>query len=174
MAFGIDDALTTAAAGISLADTVVETIKKYSANKMSYDFEQLIGEARITLLRNIDDADLELARFERTIVDKGIDTNMRLTDLVAKASFWKPFEQHRLSQIQKRLNAFSDGVYSTGDDIAALARCHQQTYEMGISVADSVATKHRLHSDLLNAKSLKEAISILRRRLVDYKRSLGG
>jgi hypothetical protein len=172
MAFGIDDALMTAAAGISLADTIVETIKKYRANKMDYDFEQLIGEARITLLKKIDDADLALTQFERTIVDKGIDTNMRLADIVAKTSFWKPFEQHRLSQIQKQLNAFSDSVYSTGDDIAALARCHEQTYEMGSSVVESIDTKHRLHSDLLNAKSLKEAITILRRRLGDYKKSL--
>ena len=172
MAFGIDDALTNAAAGISLADTIVETINKYRAKKLDYDFEKLISEARVTLLGKIDDADLALTQFERLVASNGINVGMRLSDVVAKTPFWKPFEQHRLSQIQKQFFAFSDSVYSTGDDIAALARCRQQISEMGISVVASIDAKHKLHSDLLNAKSLTEAIEILRRRLRYYKDSL--
>jgi len=172
MAFGIDDALMTAAAGISLTDTIVETIKKYRAKKIDYDFEQLIGEVKVSMLKRIDDADFALMQFERMLVDRGVDLNMSLADVIAKTSFWKPWEQRRLAQIRETLNNFSNTVYASGDDIAALARCKDQIREMGMSIVQTINSKHQLHQNLLNAKSLKEAIEILRNRLADYKNTL--
>ena len=172
MAFGIDDALATAATGINLADTIVETIKKYRSKKLDFDFEQLISEVKTTMLGRIDDADLALTQFERMLVEKKIDIGMPISDVIAKTSMWRPFEQHRLNQIRRRFNEFSDSAYSVGDDIAALARCREQTTEIGISVVQTIEAKHKLHSKLLNAHSLKEAIDLLRARLADYKKTL--
>ena len=70
MAFGIDDALATAAAGINLTDTVVKTIKEYKIRGQDIDIEQLIEEVRLTALHKLDEADFALARFERTLVEK--------------------------------------------------------------------------------------------------------
>jgi hypothetical protein len=169
MAFGIDDALYTAAASISLADTIVQTVKRYRQHGVDYDFELLLGEVRNTALRKIDDADLALVQFERMLVERGVDVSMRVSDVIAKASFWNPVEQLRLRQIRKQLNEFSDAIYGAGDDIAALARCHERTREMGMSVVESTRSKHELHAKLLGARSLKEAIDLLRDRLASYK-----
>ena len=57
MAFGIDDVLMTAAAGISLTDTVVRTIEAYRTKGIPLDIELLIEEVRITALQRIDEAD---------------------------------------------------------------------------------------------------------------------
>ena len=86
--------------------------------------------------------------------------------------FWKPFEQRKLSQIRKQLNEFSDNIYSAGDDIAALARCSENTRDMGLSVIESAEEKHELHVSLLHADSLEEAIGLLRKQLVKYKATL--
>lgn len=172
MAFGIDDALTSAAAGISLTDTIVSTIKKYRKRQLDYDFGQLIIAVQATTLKRIDEADLALTQFERMLVEKKVDLNLRLEDVVSNTPFWKPFEQHRMNQIQKRFNEFSDSIYSVGDDIAALARCRDQTYEMGSSVVETLSAKQSLHHSLLNAQSVKHSISILRNRLNDFKKAL--
>lgn len=39
MAFGIDDALMAAAAGISLTDTIVKTIQSYRSERKQIDIE---------------------------------------------------------------------------------------------------------------------------------------
>jgi hypothetical protein len=51
MAMGIDDALAAAAAGISLTDTCVRTIKAYRKQGKDLDIERLIEEVRITALQ---------------------------------------------------------------------------------------------------------------------------
>src|SRR5215831_9939907 len=99
MAFGIDDALMTAAAGISLTDTVVKTIEGYKRAHQTKDLELLLEEVRVTALRRIDEADLALTQFERMLVQKNVDIDKRLSDVVAATPFWHPFEQHRLNQI---------------------------------------------------------------------------
>jgi hypothetical protein len=172
MAFGIDDALTTAAAGISLTDTIVQTIKRYNQSEQDADFEMLLEEVRVTTLKRIDEADLALTQFERMLHEKEVDIDRPLSEIIAHTSFWKPFEQRKLSQIRKQFNEFSDNIYSAGDDIAALARCRDRTRDMGLSVIDSAKEKHELHVKLLNAKSLAEAIGLLRQQLLKYKVTL--
>ena len=172
MAFGIDDALAAAAAGIDLTNTIVETIKRYRGKGKDPDLELLIEEVRLTALKRIDEADTALAQFERMLIDTKVDLNKRIVDVVAATPFWRPFEQHRLNQIHKSLNAFSDSVYSAGDDIAALVRCQGQTEAMGAAIVESAKRKHALHEGLLYAKSLKHAIEILREELVRHKAAL--
>jgi hypothetical protein len=96
MAFGIDDALAAAAAGISLTDTCVQTIKKYQKQGNSLDIERLIEEVRITALQRIDEADVALAQLERTLVEKGVRMDRTLQEAISETSFWEPFEAHRL------------------------------------------------------------------------------
>ncbi len=174
MAFGIDDALGTAAAAINLTETLVETFKRYRQKKEDYDLVQLLEEVRLVALARINDADLALAQFERTLVERGMDLNKRLTDVITETPFWRPFEQFRLGQIRKRFNNFSDSVYSAIDDIAAILRCRQETREMGAAVVDSTKVKHDLHERMLNAGSVKEAIELLRTQLARHKVALGG
>src|SRR5215472_15396433 len=99
------------------------------------------------------------------LFDRNINIDRRLSEVIAETPFWKPFEQRQLSQIRKRFNEFSDSIYSAGDDIAALARCREQTEDMGISVVQSVREKHELHAKLINANSLSEAVGLLREQL---------
>jgi hypothetical protein len=173
MAFGIDDALAAAAAAINLTDTVVETIKRCRREKKDQDLELLIEEIRITALKRIDDADFALVQFERLIAEsKKVDINKRIADVIADTPFWRPFQQYRLSQIQKNINALSDSIYSAGDDIAALLRCRGKVEDMGIAVVETAKRKHELHARLLHAKSLKEAIDLLRAELVRHKEAL--
>jgi len=73
MALGIDDALNAAAAGISLTDTVVRTVKAYHKKGVQLDIERLIDEVRITALQRLDEADQSLAQLERTLKEKGVD-----------------------------------------------------------------------------------------------------
>jgi hypothetical protein len=172
MAFGIDDALTTAAAGISLTDTIVDIVKRYSRKEVDPDFEVLLEEVRVGALKKIEDADLALIQFERMLLDKHINVDQRLSDVIAATPFWHPVEQRQLGQIRKRFNEFADSIYSAGDDIAALARCRGETEDMGKSVVETIRAKHELHARLLSAKSLKDAINLLREQLGRYKASL--
>jgi hypothetical protein len=165
MAFGIDDALSAAAAGIELANTIVETIKRHRDRGKDPDIELLIEEVRLTALTRIDDADRALVKFERMLIDTNVDINKRITDVIGATPFWRPFQQHRLNQIHKSFNAFSDSLYSAGDDIAALLRCRGQTGEMGAAIADSAKRKQALREGLLYAPSLKRQIESLREEL---------
>jgi hypothetical protein len=174
MAIGIDDALVAAAAAINLADTLVETVKKYQKGKVNYDLGMLLREVKVTAIQRIDEADLALARFERMLEERDVDTNKKLDDVIRETPFWHPFESYRLSQVRKRFNDFADSVYSACDGIAALVRCQGQTGEMGEAVVESSVSKHELFSKLLNAGSLKEAINLLRDRLSEHKKSLDG
>ncbi len=172
MAFGIDDALMTAAAGISLTDTVVQTVKRYRKKSGQLDIERLIEEVRITALERLDAADRALVQLERTLHEKGIKLDMTLQDVINSTPFWQPFEQHKLKRIRDNFNALADATYGASDDIAALVRCKDQTREMGNAVVESAKSKHELHSKLLNAKSVKEAIDTLRAELVRHKHAL--
>src|SRR5258706_16305853 len=119
MAFGIDDALTTAAAGIGLADTVVQTIKAYRKKGVHLDIERLIEEVRITALQRLDEADLALTQLERTLVEKGLDLKMTLQQAIAATPWWRPDEAHRLKRIRQINNALADEIYTLSHDIAS-------------------------------------------------------
>jgi len=174
MAFGIDDALTTAAAGISLTDTIVKTVQAHRRKGVQIDIEQLIEEVRVTVLERIDGADRALRDFERTLVEKNVDLSMTLQETINSTSMWKPFEQHRLKRIRRSFNALADATYDAADDIAALVRCKDQPRDMGHAVVESASAKHKLLSQLLQAKSVKETIELLREELTRYKKSLQG
>jgi len=172
MAFGIDDALSAAAAGISLTDTVVKTVNAYRKKGKELDIERLIEEVRVTALQRIDEADLALAQLERTLKEKGVDLEKTLQQVIDSTPFWHPFEEHKLKRIRRSFNALADATYGASDDIAALVRCRNQTTEMGIAVAESAKSKHKLLAELLDAKSVKEAIDLLRNELVRHKAAL--
>ena len=70
------------AAGISLADTVVQAVAKYRKKGLHVDIERLIEEVRVTALQRLDEADLGLAQFERTLVEKGVDLNKSLQEVI--------------------------------------------------------------------------------------------
>jgi|ERR1035437_4050339 hypothetical protein len=172
MAFGIDDALAAAAAGISLTDTVVKTAKAYRKKGVDLDIERLIDEVRITALQRIDEADLALTQLERTLVEKGVKPEMTLQQAIAATPWWRADEAHRLKRIRRSFNALADATYSASDDIAALVRCRNQTSEMGAAVVDSAKAKHELNSRLLNAPTVKAAIDMLRGELLKHKLAL--
>jgi hypothetical protein len=169
MAFGIDDALMAATAGITLADTIVQTVKRYQQANVNIDLEVLLEEVKATTLKGINDADLALSQFERMLLERGVNIDRRLSDVIAETGSFSWIEQYRLGQIRKQFNAFTDSTYSAGDSIAALARCCNQTKEMGVSVVESAKAKHELQFQLLNALSLKEAIDLIRGQLLKYK-----
>lgn len=172
MAFGIDDALMAAAAGISLTDTCVRTVKAYRKQGVHIDIERLIEEVRITALQRIDEADLALAQLERTLVEKGVKMDRTLQEAISATSFFSPFEAHRLKRIRSGFNALADATYNATDDIASLVRCRNQTSEMGAAVVESAKAKHELHSRLLGAKSVTDAINLLRAELTRHKKAL--
>ena len=172
MAFGIDDALQAAAAGISLTDTVVKTVKSYQKKNTLPDMERLIDEVRIAALEKIDEADRALVQMQRTLQEKKIDTSKTLLEVINATPWWRPDEEYRLRRIRQSFNALSDATYDATDDISALARCLNQTREMGVAIGDSARAKCELNSRLLGAKSVDAAIEILRAELTRHKLAL--
>jgi hypothetical protein len=172
MALGIDDALSAAAAGINLTETLVETVKAYRKKGGQIDIELLIEEVRVTALQRLDEADLALAQFERTLKEKGVDLDQSLQAVINSTPWWRPYEGHRLKRIRCSFNALADATYGACDDIAALVKCRDQTKEMGNAIADSAKVKHDLHSRVINAKSVRVAIDLLRSELVRQKAAL--
>ena len=79
---------------------------------------------------------------------------------------------HELKRIRRSFNMLADATYSASGDIAALVRCKGQTKEMGTAVVQSAGSKHELHAQLLNAKSVSDAIDILRTKLKLHKEAL--
>jgi hypothetical protein len=171
MAFGIDDVLVIAAAGLDLTNTLVETVKAYR-KESNYDIELLIEEVRITALKRLDDADSALSEFERMLVEKDIVLDKSLQDVIDQTPWWRPFEGYRLKRIRQSLTALSDAAYGAVDDIASLVRCREQTKQMGVGVSESARLKHDFHARLLAAKSVRGKIDILRSELVRQKQSL--
>jgi glycyl-tRNA synthetase beta subunit len=165
MAFGIDDAISAAAAGVSLADTLVETIKKYKAEKKDYDLEQLIDAVRGTALSRLKEIDAALDEFEQMLKRREIDLSQTIEHVIGLTPFWKPFEQHRLAQIQRRFCEFLGAISASTDDIAALVRCHGQTSQMGMAVVNTVKTKRQFRDQVNNAKSMGEAFVRLRKEI---------
>ena len=172
MAFGIDDALAAAAAGISLTDTVVKTIASYRKQGMPLDIEQLIEEVRVSALARIDEADRALVQLQRTLREKRIDTSKSLQDVIESTPWWRPDEEYRLKRIRQSFNSLADATYDATDDISALARCRNQMKDMGIAVIESAKAKHALSQHLLLAKSVDAAIELLRAELVRHKHAL--
>lgn len=172
MAFGIDDALSAAAAGINLADTVVQTVKAYRKKGLHIDIERLIEEVRVTALQRLDDADMALVQLERTLAEKNVDLNSTLQEAITATPWWRPDEAFRLKRIRSSLNALADATYSGVDDIASLVRCREQTRPMGSAVVDSAKSKHDLNAKLLAAPSVKAAIELLRQELLRHKNAL--
>jgi hypothetical protein len=172
MAFGIDDALAAAAAGINLTDTCAKVVKAYRKKGVHLDIERLIEEVRVTALQRIDEADMALAQLERGLVEKDVKLDQTLQEVISATPFWHPFEAHRLKRIRRSFNRLADATYSAIDDIASLVRCHGRTTEMGAAVVESARAKHELHSQLLAAKSVKEAIGLLRSELARHKNLL--
>lgn len=172
MAFGVDDALAAAAAGISLTDTVVKTIKSYKKSETPLDIEQLIEEVRVTALARLDEADRALVQLQRTLQEKKVDTSKTLQQVIEATSWWRPDEWYRLKCIRQSFNALADATYDATDDISALARCRNQTKEMGIAVVDSAKAKHELNRRLLEAGSVDVAIELLRAELTRHKHAL--
>jgi hypothetical protein len=172
MAFGIDDALMAATAGIKLTDTCVRTIKAYRKKGVHLDIEMLIEEVRVTALQRINEADIALAHLERTLIEKGVMMDRTLQEAISATSFFSPFEAHRLKRIRSSFNALADATYSATDDIASLVRCRNQTSEMGAAIVESAKAKHELHSRLLDAKSVSYEIGILRDELTRHKKAL--
>jgi hypothetical protein len=171
MAFGIDDVFTALVGAVKLTDTIVAIVREHRKNKQPIDLEQLLQEVRATALGRINEADLALTRFERTLIEKNVDIDRRLVDIISDTPFWQAFEQHRLTQIQKTFNAMSDALYSAGDDIAALVRCRGETGAMGAAIVGSAHAKHELSEKVLYSP-LGEAIKLLRQRLVEHKAAL--
>jgi hypothetical protein len=118
MAFGIDDALMTAAAGISLTDTVVKTVQAYGRKGVHIDIELLIEEVRVTALERIDEADRALVQFERTLLEKDIDLDKTLHEVINTTGWLHPYQQHRLKRIRRSFNALADATYDASDDIS--------------------------------------------------------
>jgi hypothetical protein len=172
MAFGIDDALMLATSSISLTDTIVKTAMSYKGEEVSADLEHLLHEVKKTVLEEIDKADIALIRFEFLLKDSGVDLFSPLSVAIEKTPWWKPWQQHKLSQIEKSFRAFTDSVYGATDDVAALVRCQNVESTMGASVVESTARKRQLHSDIINAGSIGSAISRLRQELDDQKHLL--
>jgi hypothetical protein len=146
--------------------------KGISQEGVHIDIERLIEEVRITALQRIDEADLALAQLERTLAEKGVKMDRTLQEAISAKSFFSPFEAHRLKRIRRGFNALADATYSATDDIASLVRCRDETSEMGAAVVESAKAKHELHSRLLGAKSVSEAIGMLRAELTRHKTAL--
>lgn len=169
MALGIDDALAAAAAGISLTDTIVKTVQSYRKKGAHLDIELLIEEVRVTALQRIDEADRALTQFERMLIEKDVDLDKTLQEAINSTPWWRPAESHRLKRIRRSFNMLADAAYDASDDVAALLRCRDQTGDMGIAVVESATMKHELGAQLLDAGSVKNAIELLRARLLQHK-----
>jgi len=172
MAFGIDDFLATTAAGVNLADTLVRTIQNNSGGKNPGDVEDLIAEVKIAAISHINDAQLALNKFERTLMERGVDLNRPLHEIINDTPFWRPFENFRLSQAKRSIDYFSDSVYRSCDDIAALLRCTGETQGMGAAIVESNSAKREFSQRILNARSVKETIELLRDQLDRQKVTL--
>lgn len=172
MAFGIDDALAAAAAGISLTDTVVKTVKSYQNQGTPLDIEQLIEEVRVTALARLDQADRALMLLQRTLREKKVDTTKTLQAVIESTHMWRPDEKYRLNRIRESFNALADATYDATDDISALARCRNQTKELGVAVVESAKAKHELNRRLHAAQSVDASIELLRTELARHKQAL--
>jgi hypothetical protein len=173
MAFGIDDALEAAAAGLKLSNTLVEIVNANRKEKDSNsDLELLIEEVRITALQRINEADLSLKQLDDLLHDKGVDQNKTLSEVINKTSWFRWYEAHRLKRIRRSFNSLADAAYESCDDVAALVRCRDRTGTTGTAVAIASTSKHAFNSALLSAKSVKDAIALLRAELDRQKKAL--
>ena len=172
MAFGIDDTLTTAAAGISLADTIVSVIKNYRGGSEDIDIETLIDQVRIEAMRRINVADGALAAFENLIHEKNVDIDLSMIEAIKNTSMWNWRQRYVLKSINRQFSEFHKSVYDAIDDVAALVQCKGQTLNFGSAVAESARRKSHFQEHFLSARTLREKINILRGELNELKISL--
>jgi len=88
MATGIDDALALAAAAINLTDSLARVVAAYRKKRVHLDIELLIEEVRVTALQRINEADLALVQFERTLRERGVDLGRTLQQVI-DAKRWR-------------------------------------------------------------------------------------
>lgn len=172
MAFGIDDVLATAASGINLCDTLVRIVKSNAKNSKSLEVEALLFEVRAEAVKKINEAQIALNEFERTLTDRGIPLDNSLRDIIRETSFWRPYERFKLSQIKRDLDHFGDCVFRSSDDIAALMRCVGDVEKTGLAVIESSEAKHEFNQRLLYSQSVSETLEILRNKLTEQKTTL--
>lgn len=176
MAFGIDDFLMTAAAGVNLSDTLVRTIRNNTQNNSlkAGDLEALVQEVKANAIGNINDAHAALNKFERMLKEREVDLSQPLHEIVRKTPFWRPVEAFRLSTAKRAFDHFGENVYRSCDDIAALLRCSGKFEGMGTAVVESSKVKHEFQQRFVNAASVADSIQMLREELDRQKSALSG
>lgn len=173
MAFGLDDIAHALIGAIRVFGTMAEVWKEYSNRRgTDFDVDRLLGEARNTMLKQIEDTDLALLRLEQTLKEKGTNIDRPLREIIRETSIWQPFESHKLSQIHKQFNHSIESIYSTIDDIEALVRCRQQTERFGSAVVAASRAKAELRQNLSKSGSFRAALEVLRKELTEQKAAL--
>jgi hypothetical protein len=172
MAIGIDDVLTLAKSALGPLGTIVETINAIKRKNPDKDIEQLIREAETSLVRRLAEAELALAQFERTLVEKGVNLDKPLGQVIAETAWWEPFEAYRMKNIRGEFHSLEDTAYNSVDDVAALLRCKGKTALMGEAVVQTAEAKHKFHKSMLEAPSVKAAIEILRKQFAEQRAAL--
>ena len=129
MAFGIDDALAAAAAGLKLSNTLVEIVKANRKEKdTSSDLELLIEEVRITAISKARRGRIcRSGSSSGLLLEKGVDPNKTLNEVINTTSWFRWYEAHRLKRIRRSFNSLADAAYESCDDVAALVRCRDRT-----------------------------------------------
>lgn len=173
MAFGIDDALMTAAAAISVSNTLVEVVAAYRRRNSNKDVQSLLDEVTMTARQGLDQADRALRDFEEDLKYRGVDISKSLNDVVRSTPMWNPFEWIRLRRYRAAFTALSNAAYDSSDSVGALARCRDEIGPVGEAVAASAPEKHKFHRAVLDSSSVSAAIGILRGELLRQKQLLG-
>jgi hypothetical protein len=163
MAFGIDDVLMAAASAISLGDTLVKVVKANS--QKPGQIYALLAEVRVEAAKRLKDAQEALNQFERTLVEREINLDSRLADVVRRTPFFRPFEAYRLHCAKKALDQMGDCLFRSADDILALLRCSGDVGDAGQAIAQSAEVKNEFHRQFTHAGSVREQIDLVRARL---------
>ena len=165
MAFLVDDLLATAAAGINLSDTLVRVVRNNSRVKGPGEIEALLTEVRIEAVSRIDDAHSALNRFEQLLIEKGVDLDRGLNEIIAETPFWNVPENYKLNRAKKSLDSFADSTFRAFNDIAALVRCLGVTEPTGRAAVESAGVKHDFNRAFVLSETVGEKIGLLRRQL---------
>jgi hypothetical protein len=172
MTIGVDQAVTLAVGTVQAADTLSKIVKRYEKKKGNSELAALLVAVKQTAMARIDEADQALTQLERTLRDKHIDMSKPLSESIENIPFWRPFESYQLSQLKKRFDASTDSISSSIDDIAALARCNEDTDDIQNAALESLRAKRDFDQKMLNSKSIAESIDLLRQEITKQKISL--
>ncbi|MEQ1929866.1 MAG: hypothetical protein ABL957_04935 [Parvularculaceae bacterium] len=162
MAFGIDDFFTAAAGAVNLGDTLAKVVRTNS--RKPGEMGALLAEVRTEAVKRIDEAQIALNQIERMLAEK-TNLNASLTDVIAQTPFWRPVEAFRLGRAKKNLEHMSDSLFRSSEDIAALARCMEETDDTGHAIVKSAHSKHDFNEQFFRAESVSEKIGLLRKEL---------